>query len=123
MAMNLEELQEYSIMNRDTVKAVLDSFYRNECDDVEIEVNDVKWTSSNGQNEFRLGRERCCFPWGKQSVILRGQVQASSSYSYSSENRYSWCFWSERDADIPALPSAPLHIDNDDPGNCKVAVY
>jgi hypothetical protein len=67
MAMDLKELQEYSILNRDTVKAVLDSFYQNECDSVATKVKDVKWTSTNGRNELRLGRERCC----SSRIILR----------------------------------------------------
>jgi hypothetical protein len=123
MAMDLGELQEYSIENRDTIKAVLDTFYQNECDDIETKVKDVKWASVDGQNELRLGRERCCFPRGKQMVILRGRVETSTSDSYTAENQYSWCFCGDKDEDVSALPPVPLPpVDNDDPGNCKVAV-
>jgi hypothetical protein len=79
MLMDLEELQENSIENRDTAKAILDTFYQNECDGVKTEVKDVKWSSSGGRNELRL--DLCCFPIGKQMVILRGDVEASTVVS------------------------------------------
>jgi hypothetical protein len=78
MLMDLKELQEYSIENRDAVKAILDTFYQNECNGIDNEVKDVKWSSSGGRNELRLGKDRCCFPIGKQMVILRGDVEAST---------------------------------------------
>jgi hypothetical protein len=55
-------------------------------------------------------------------VILRGKVEASTSDSYSAENHYSLCFCGDRDDDVDALPPTKIPIDNDEPGNCRVAV-
>jgi hypothetical protein len=55
-------------------------------------------------------------------VVLRGNVEASSSDSYSAQNSYSCCYWGEQDDDISANLFYPP-VDYGEPGNCKVAVF